>query len=783
MLQENMHVCLTHVAAKENCSKQESCYSKSGAQIRSGAQIGSSNEVDLGSLANTGSSVQIGSGVQLGSSVQRRLGTQTRSSTQLGSRGVQIESVDPTGSGVQTSFDAQKGSGLQIKSVAHEENSGHIETEGFASFRPRNKLATPSGDACANGIQNRQTERTVSKHRLNVPIDFSVKRNIFSTDKAILETEKLYSNGSVGYVTHEGASSNVQTQKSGNPDFHNMNLYDQNNNVYSTKSGLIQSHALSSEFSAASLQTCQSYQTSLNVQSQPALGVSCTPGSRSVAANLHPGNVVSNIHDKAKQYIFKKVDPVQYSKNPTSSTSNFDRVLQIENTQPYVGVERFSATPCSQNPTVSLNKQNLGNASEIANNTNVSTEKTPDISKNSDKNANSACVESGTNKTKAKRVLLEYTKAASKSTGTLTTPSLSNIAAKDDEEQKNDEYSNVPKLQRNERGASKVKETLSKTTETQTATENETTQRLLSDTSVKSRSEVPKNNSCDKDNDMNKPTANTPTKTDKKQHDSANIGNGKSIKGHDLCVSSRAESSKLYSPLKDNPQATAVSKDISEPFVKPRAPPPRRKVRVTPQLGSGKLPTFHRKQKEATTTEQDIDNSDVESEFDFKLLKTAKEKRIKHFFDTSKDNNSCTAENVTERKSNNFARESSSKNLNTLNVSSLSLKSRCSDWSAVAVTPTKRQTVLPRPAFSDCGSRRPVFDSPISVKSVGRTLKRMLDDSGICSSGNGLNVSPGASSLSGRAIKLKHHKLGLCLNSFKAFFKPGILFMGHRQTE
>ena len=745
-----MHVCLTHVAAKENCSKHESCHSKSGAQIRSSVQIGSSNEVDLGSLANTRSSVQIGSGVQ------PRLGAQTRSSTQLESRGNQIESITPTGSGVQTRFDAQIGSGLQIGSVAQEENSVQLEPAVLSSLRPQNKMATPSGDACSNGILNRHPERTVSKQGLNVPVDLSVKRNIFNTDKALLETEKVYCNGCVGYVTHQGASSNVQTQQSGNPEFHNMNLYDQNNNLHSTKSGFIQSHALSSEFSAAPLQTCQSYQASLNVQGQSAAGISCTPGSRSVAANLRPGNFVSNVHDKAKQDRFKKVDPVQYSKNPTSSTSTIDRVLQLENNQPYVRVEQLSAKPCSQNPTISLNKQNLGNASEIANNTNVSTEKTPDISKNSDKTDNSACVESGTNKTKAKRVLLEYTKAASKSTGTLTTPSLSNIAAKDDEEHKNDDHSNAPKLQRSKQGVSKVKETVSKTTEPQTATENETTQKLNtcteSDTSVKSRSEVPKNNSCDKDNDMNKQTANTPSKPDKKQHDSANKGNGKSIKGHDTSVSRRVDSSEFYSPLNNNAQATAVFKDISEPFVKPRAPPPRRKVRVTPQLGSGKLPTFHRKQKEATTIEQNIDNSDIESEFDFELLKTAKEKRIQHFLETSKDNNSCTSENVTERKSNNFGRESSSKNSNKLNLSSLSSKSRCSDWSTVTVTPTKRQTVLPRPAFSDCGSRRPVFDSPISVKSVGRTHKRTLDDSGICSPGNGLNVSPGASSLSGRAF-------------------------------
>ena len=815
MLQENMHVCLTHVAAKENCSKYESCQHKSGVmtesmaqidqdvqmgqgartrsyaqtgqgvqtglggQTGSGVSIGSGDQTcsgvlmgqcaQAGSCAQTGQNVQTGLGGQTGSGVQLRQGAQTgsgvqtrsSSNAQIGS-GVQTGSVAKVGSNVQTRLNAQTGSSVQIGSVAQTDTNGQLRSEVLVGLRPQTGMATPSGDACSNTIQNAQMDRTASRSGYDVPVDLSAKRNIFNTTKDKLETENVYSNDCAQFVTCQSSSTNVKSQKDGNTDFHNTNFYDQNNNPYIMKSQFMQSHPHNSEtFSAVPLQMYQRNQTNFDLHDQSACGITHAPVSGTSKFNIHTDNADFRIREMERQNTQKSAVQTQYSKNDSLSTTHIDRVLQIQNTQPYVRLERISATPCSQNQTTSQNKQNFGKASETVDNSSMSTENPLDISKNknADTDDNAASLEPEAKKTKAKRLLLAYTKAVSKST--LTTPSLSNIASRDDAELNNNINLNAPKLQPAKRGVSNVKQTLNKTTETQTTTKNEILpQHSASNqisTSPKSQSETYGKDASDKGSVLESQAANTPKRTEKKQQERIKSGS-LSVKSYHSNVRSQSGSSGRCTPGNDIANAKAASKDMPEPFVKPRAPPPRRKVRVTPQLGSGKLPTFQRKQREATAHGYDTDNSDVESEFDFELLKTAKQNRILQFLDTSvNDNNSCSgisAKSKPHTKTMTCSKRSWSK-LNLLTVSS---QSRCSDWSAIPVTPTKRQNVLPRPAFSDCGSRRPVFDSPISVKSVGRINKRALDDSGIYSPENGMNVSPGASSLTGIAIIVNAQK-------------------------
>ena len=807
MLQENMHVCLTHVAAKENCSKYESYQHKSGVQTESGAQIGSGVQTGLGgqigSGAQTGSGVQSGQGVQTGSSVhigqgaQTGSGVQTRSNVQTGSgehigqgaqtgSGVQTRSNVQTGSGehigqgaqtgsgvqtgsnaqtgssvqtgsvakigssVQTRLNAQTGSSVQIGSVAQTDTNGQLGSEVLAGLRPQPGMATSSGDACSKTVQNAQVDRTAPRSGYHVPVDLSAKRNIFNTTKDKSETENVYSNDCAQFVTCQGSSTNVKSQKDGNTDFHNTN-YDQNNNPYIMKTQFMQSHPHNSEtFSAVPLQMYQRNQTNLDLQEQSAAGIIRAPVSGTSRFNIHTDNADSRIHEMERQNSQKNAVKTQYSKNNSLSTTNIDRVLQIQNTQPYVRLERISSTPFNQNLTTSHNKQNLGNlyASETVDNSNLSIENTPDISKckKTDKDDKAACLESEANKTKAKRIVLAYTKAVSKST--LTTPSLSNIASRDDIELNNNNNSDAPKLQPTKRGVSIVKQTVSKTTETQTTTKNEILpQHSASNqisTSPRSQSGTYEKDASDKGSVLENQAVNTPKRTEKKQQERIKSGS-LSVKSYHTKVTSQPVSSEKYIPVKD----MTVSKDMQEPFVKPRAPPPRRKVRVTPQLGSGKLPTFQRKPKETASKRYDTDNSDVESEFDFELHKTAKQNRIKQFLETSITDIDGCSEISAKSKPHTKTMTCSKRSWSKLNLLTVSSQSRCSDWSAIPVTPTKRQTVLPRPAFSDCGSRRPVFDSPISVKSVGRFNKRALDDSGIYSPENGMNVSPGASSITG----------------------------------
>ena len=177
----------------------------------------------------------------------------------------------------------------------------------------------------------------------------------------------------------------------------------------------------------------------------------------------------------------------------------------------------------------------------------------------------------------------------------------------------------------------------------------------------------------------------------------------------------------------------------NDTFVKPLATAPRRKVRMTPNLGSDKLTraTISKISEDLATANDE--QSDIESEFDFQLLQTSRQS--KHHFSGSSKNKSASETSV---KGN---RKTSSMD----GMRSMSSQNKCSDWTVTPMTPEKRQCVPPRPAFSDCGSRRPVLGTPMSVKSVGKLRKRTLDDSGIYSPGNMMPISPGGSSLSGEA--------------------------------
>ena len=185
----------------------------------------------------------------------------------------------------------------------------------------------------------------------------------------------------------------------------------------------------------------------------------------------------------------------------------------------------------------------------------------------------------------------------------------------------------------------------------------------------------------------------------------------------------------------------------NDTFVKPLATAPRRKVRMTPNLGSDKLTraTISKISEDLATANDE--QSDIESEFDFQLLQTSRQSKH-HFFGSSKNKSASETSVKGNRKTSSMdcARSMSSQN-------------KCSDWTVTPMTPEKRQCVPPRPAFSDCGSRRPVLGTPMSVKSVGKLRKRTLDDSGIYSPGNMMPISPGGSSLSGEA-KLKKY---MCL--------------------
>ena len=815
MLQENMHVCLTHVAAKENCSKYESCQKRSRAQTGLGAHTGS--EAQSGSGAQTGLESHTRSGGQTGLGSQTRPGVQTESGadtqfgaqTELGAHkrsgaqtllgseaqaelgaqtrpGAQTESGADTRLGAQTGLDAHNSSGAEI-GLGLQTRSGAwvrlgpqtglgIQTRSGVQedLRPQTGLGaqtgipTPGGDACHHRVVCREMESAAVGNVVSKPVDLSVKRNIFNTNSGEKEPVNAYCDGCVQYVTHENTfHQNVQSQKVGNTNFRDTNFsnsisYDQNNHQNLMSSQSIHSQAHNSEkFSAVPLQTQHCSQNALPLQAQSVSGITQFPDLGNSKSNLHTQTVNSSGLNLEIQNKPNSTDHMNHSKNNNLGgekdsithskfvTRNIDRVLQIQNTQPYVMLERISAATCGEIQTTSQNKQLIcEKSSESVIGSNTSIENTPDLSKctNTDNKDEEVCMDSEVNKAKAKRVLLEYRKAVSKST--LTTPSLSKIATSDKAELNSSTHLNIPTLQPNKRGSGNVKQTANKITETQTMQQQGTDRDIIESMKSNQSKVMIQPETSEKSNPANakakaKQTEDNTTETEKRQQESANCDISKSMKTCQSKILSNPENSETCTPDKANAKPKVAPEDISELFVKPNAPPPRRKIRVTPQLGSGKLPTFPRKRKEATSQAYDTDNSDIDSEFDFELLKTAKQNTLQQFLDSN------GSSSVISRKSIPHTNTCSKRCLNKLNSLTVSSQIRCSDWSAIQVTPTKRQTVLPRPAFSDCGSRRPVFDSPVSVKSAGRIRMRALDDSGIYSPENGLNVSPGASTLTG----------------------------------
>ena len=394
-----------------------------------------------------------------------------------------------------------------------------------------------------------------------------------------------------------------------------------------------------------------------------------------------------------------------YGKQQQYTTSNIDRVLQTDPLQPFVRLERISVASKGHN-TVEIAPNVCGTAPDTSHkncdNTYIVLETLPKNSRNTNTSHLSEVGKTGAPssefpKEKAKRVLLGYTRAVSKST--CTTPSLCQIAAEQQQSSPGVENSlNTVNNKILPSKKSQLQQTNREVTETKKVQPAE------------SKTEISSN--------INTKIENVNSNTKSKSQLNHQIIND--------CT-----------PVKANP----VFKDETNTFVKPSAAAPRRKFRMTPQHGSEKFPkTAHSNTKSQALNS---DQSDVESEFDFKLLKIAKQTRQKQFSSQS------DCDNFSQLSTDSLTKPIGDDNTKCL---SKSLHDRCAVWSVVPVTPKKRPCVPARPAFSDCGSRRPVFDSPMSVKSVGKLRKRGLDDSGIYSPGNTLAISPGGTSLSGKCI-------------------------------
>lgn len=297
---------------------------------------------------------------------------------------------------------------------------------------------------------------------------------------------------------------------------------------------------------------------------------------------------------------------------------------------------------------------------------------------------------------KAKRVLLEYTKSVSKST--CTTPSLSKIATEENE-------INIPNKSVTHEVAPKILDNLQQTESE--SVENEKIQLEETEREMKKKQQI------------DKP--------------------GKSV----LRPSENTNPATL-----ERKTEVKVGKDTTNTFVMPSAAAPRRKFRRTPQLGSDTLTesTLVNKVKK----HQDTDQSDIESVFDLMLLKTANKNKLRQVSENPDADDGCLS--LTSAECEHYKKSNITERLKKVNSLVVSSQRRCSDWSVLPVTPTRRQTVPIRPAFSDCGSRRPVFDSPLSVKSVGKIRKRILNDSGIHSPTNTLKISPRSSSSTGMIL-------------------------------
>ena len=384
------------------------------------------------------------------------------------------------------------------------------------------------------------------------------------------------------------------------------------------------------------------------------------------------------------------IDTNIHSQNSTDPASNLcgnknkqqcvgttsTRVLQVHNLEPIVMLERISAGDIT--PKIASDKPlvHCKVLDKLNSVNNIDMHKCNTDTIEKMNNIKNNTAE--THKNKAKQVLLEYTKTISKST--CTTPSLSKIAT-----EKSTQSSKV----QNSSGSISL-EVLSNKKDGLQQTDNKT-----------------------------RNTEATDTENEK------------------LFNQLQSQTTDKFAPSK----AKAISNGSTDTFIKPLATAPRRKVRMTPKLGSDILPQAIALKVNCKTKSQaaDTEQNDVESEFDFKLLRTFRQTKQKCYpgssnFDSTSE---ISLKNIPRKV---FTKECVTKSF------PVSSQNKCSGWCVTPQTPDKQRCVPPRPAFSDCGSRRPVFDSPLSVKSVGKLAKRTLDDSGIYSPGNNLNVSPGGSS-------------------------------------
>ena len=199
------------------------------------------------------------------------------------------------------------------------------------------------------------------------------------------------------------------------------------------------------------------------------------------------------------------------------------------------------------------------------------------------------------------------------------------------------------------------------------------------------------------------------------------------------------------SQSKRNPSADARANESKQPtnlFVKPLAAPPRKRVRLTPVLGSRtQLNNLNNSDRKKITVYAESSCSDVESEFDCQLVKAMKNVNRKT------DNRLNTNHSLKYGAGGNKIKSQN-------NTSKLDkfLDDTTHDatymWRMAPTTPQSQQVIPARPAFSDCGMRRlNVLDSPYSVKSVGCLGKDSFHENDIDMQEEIRQTSPGNSSL------------------------------------
>lgn len=168
-------------------------------------------------------------------------------------------------------------------------------------------------------------------------------------------------------------------------------------------------------------------------------------------------------------------------------------------------------------------------------------------------------------------------------------------------------------------------------------------------------------------------------------------------------------------------------------FVKPIALPPKNKVRITPLISSGNRPSANSIGDANNSSEVNYDSdASINSEFDLTLVQNIKSrpdvvscyKPLGHASNLIKSqNNVKKIDRCVEGRARNEADQ----------------------WAVHPCSPENPQpSIPPRPAFSDCGTRRMVLQNPSldSVRSHGVKRRYSLDDSGIHSPQGILSYSP-----------------------------------------